>query len=269
MSRSGRTLIIVLACLCAALVTGTRALARPQLPTLEVGINEKLGAQVPADIAFVDEKGDTVKIGDLVDRPTLVSLVYYTCPSVCRPLLEEVTSMLGKLEKLDMEPNRDYRMISISFDATDSPAGSARVKDEYYRNLPDGFPRDGWTFLTGDSSSVAAFTQAVGFAFKKTGGDFAHPTTLVVLSKDRTITRYLTGSEYLPLDIKMALVEAREGRIGTTIVKFYKFCFSYDPKGEKFVLNATRVVGLSTLVGVAAVVVFVSASGRRREKKVH
>jgi protein SCO1/2 len=234
-----------------------------------VGINEKLGAQVPADIAFVDEKGDTVKLGDLVDRPTLVSLVYYTCPSVCRPLLEEVTSMLGKLEKLDMEPNRDYRMITISFDATDSPAGSARVKDEYYRNLPDGFPRDGWTFLTGDSSSVAAFTHAVGFAFKKTGGDFAHPTTLVVLSKDRTITRYLTGSEYLPLDIKMALVEAREGRIGTTIVKFYKFCFSYDPQGEKFVLNATRVVGLSTLVGVAAVVVFVSASGRRREKKVH
>lgn len=251
------------------LCAGLRALARPPLPTLEVGINEKLGGTVPADIPFVDEKGDTVKFGDLVDRPTLVSLVYYTCPSVCRPLLEEVTSMLGKIQKLDMQPNRDYRMITISFDVTDSPAGSARVKDEYYRNLPDGFPRDGWTFLTGDSASVAAFTDAVGFGFRKSGKDFAHPTTLVVLSKDRTITRYLTGSEYLPLDIKMALVEAREGRIGPTIVKFYKYCFSYDPKGEKFVLNATRVVGLSTLVGVAAIAVFVSASGRRREKKVH
>jgi protein SCO1/2 len=251
------------------LVSGARVLARPQMPTLEVGINEKLGAQVPGNISFVNEHGDTVKIGDLVDRPTLVSLVYYTCPSVCRPLMEEVTTMLGKLEKMDMEPNRDYRMVSISFDKTDSPAGSARIKDEYYRHLPEGYPRDGWTFLTGDSASVAAFTNAVGFAFKKAQGGFAHPTTLVVLSKDRKITRYLTGSEYLPLDIKMALVEAREGRIGPTIVKFYKFCFSYDPKGEKFVLNATRVVGLSTLLGVACVVAFVSVSGRRREKKVH
>jgi protein SCO1/2 len=245
------------------------SLARAGLPVLEVGINENLGERVPENISFVDERGDTVKFGALVDRPTLVSLVYYTCPSVCRPLLEEVTTMLGKLERIDMQPNRDYRMITISFDDTDSPAGSARLKDEYYAHLPQGYPRDAWTFLTGDSASVAAFTQAVGFAFKRNATGFAHPTTLVVLSRDRKITRYLTGSEYLPLDIKMALVEAREGRIGPTITKFYKFCFSYDPKGEKFVLNATRVVGLSTLVGVAAVVLFVSASGRRREKKVH
>ena len=268
MSRSGQNLIIVLVCLCAPWFA-SQASAHATLPTLEVGINEKLGAQVPGDISFVDERGDTVKLGDLVDRPTLVSLVYYTCPSVCRPLLTEVTDMLGKLEKIDMQPNRDYRMITISFDNTDSPAGSARVKEEYYKNLPNGFPRDAWTFLTGDSASVAAFTEAVGFAFKRNATGFAHPTTLVVLSKNRKITRYLTGSEYLPLDIKMALFEAKDGRVGPTIVKFYKYCFSYDPKGEKFVLNATRVVGLSTLVGVAAVVLFVSASGRRREKKVH
>lgn len=224
---------------------------------------------MPGDITFVNERGDTVRLEELVDRPTLVSLVYYTCPSVCRPLLTEVTTMLGKLQKIDMQPNRDYRMITISFDPTDSPAGSARVKDEYYHGLPEGFPRDAWTFLTADSAAVAAFTQAVGFGFKKSGKDFAHPTTLVVLSRDRTITRYLTGAEYLPLDIKMALVEAREGRIGTTIVKFYKFCFSYDPAGEKFVLNATRLVGLGTLVGVAAIVGFVFVSGRRRGKKVH
>jgi protein SCO1/2 len=239
------------------------------LPTLEVGINEKLGDRVPGDISFVNEHGDTVTLEQLVDRPTLVSLVYYTCPSVCRPLLTEVTSMLGKLQKVDMQPNRDYRMITISFDPTDSPAGSARVKDEYYHALPDGFPRDAWTFLTADSASVAAFTGSVGFAFKKFEKDFAHPTTLVVLARDRTITRYLTGSEYLPLDIKMALVEAREGKIGATIVKFYKFCFSYDPSGQKFVLNATRLVGLGTLAGVAAILGFVFVAGRRREKKVN
>jgi protein SCO1/2 len=270
LTRSGNTLLTIgLACLGAILLAGAPAQARPELPTLEVGLNERLGERVPGDLAFVNEHGDTVHLEELVDRPTLVSLVYYTCPSVCRPLLTEVTTMLGKLQSVDMQPNRDYRMITISFDATDSPAGSARVKDEYYRALPNGFPRDAWTFLTADSAGVAAFTDAVGFAFKKTGKDFAHPTTLVVLSRDRTITRYLTGSEYLPLDIKMALIEAREGRIGATIVKFYKFCFSYNPSGEKFVLNATRLVGVGTFVGVAAILGFVFVSGRRREKKVH
>jgi len=270
LARSENTLLIGLLCLVGiALVATPAASSRRQRPPLEVGINEKLGDRVPGDLAFVDEQGDTVMLAQLVDRPTLISLVYYTCPSICRPLLDEVTTMLAKLESIDMRPNRDYRMLTISFDATDSAAGSARLKDEYTRQLPGGFPKDAWTFLTGDSATIAAFTQSVGFGFKKSGEDFAHPTTLVVLSKERTITRYLTGAEYLPLDIKLALIEAREGKIGPTIVKFYKFCFSYDPSGQKFVLNATRVVGLSTLVGVVAIVAFVAASGRRRENKVH
>lgn len=246
------------------------AWAEPDLP-VEVGLNEHLGDTVPGDLRFIAESGDTVVLRDLIDRPTIVTLVYYTCPSICRPLLNEVASTLAKLEAVDMQPNRDYRVITISFDQFDSAAGSTRLKDEYYRQLPGTFPRDAWTFLTADSLTIARFTQAVGFGFKRNDNDpdFAHPTSLIVLSPEGKITRYLVGAEYLPLDIKLALIEAREGRIGATIVKFYKFCFSYDPSGEKFVLNATRVVGLSTLVGIAMIVVFVSASGRRREKKVH
>ncbi len=241
---------------------------QPEAP-LEIGLTEHLGDTVPLDLKLVAEDGQTVVLRDLVDRPTLVSLVYYTCPSVCRPLLNEAATMLGKLQAVDMQPNRDYRVLTISFDNTDSPDGSTRLKEEYYRSLPNGFPRDAWTFLTADSATIAAVTQAVGFGFKREGSDFAHPTTLVVLSPDGKITRYLTGSEYLPLDIKMALIEARQGKVGATIVKFYKFCFSYDPSGERFVLNSTRIVGLSTLAGVAGIVLFVTASNRRREKKVH
>ncbi len=241
---------------------------RAPLDPLKIGLTEHLGDKANTDLRFVAENGDTVTLKDLVDRPMLVSLVYYTCPSICRPLLNEVADMLGKLEKVDMQPGRDYRMLTISFDETDSPEGSTRLKDEYYRKLPDGFPRDSWTFLTADSATIAAFTQSVGFGFQRAATDFAHPTTLVVLAPDGKITRYLTGSEYLPLDIKMALIEAREGRIGATVVKFYKFCFSYDPSGEKFVLKTTRIVGLSTLAGVAGIVLFVSAANRRREKKV-
>ncbi len=272
MERTPKTTLVIVS-ICAALTAAVGAFsvksasARNEVDPLKIGLTERLGDSVPKDLRFIAENGDTVTLGSLIDRPTLVSLVYYTCPSICRPLLDEVASMLGKLQAIDMQPGRDYRMLTISFDETDSPAGSTRLKDEYYRSLPDGFPREAWTFLTADSATIAALTQSVGFGFQRAEKDFAHPTTLVVLSPEGKITRYLTGSEYLPLDIKLSLIEAREGKIGATIVKFYKFCFSYDPSGEKFVLKTTRIVGLSTLVGVAGIVLFVTAS-RRREKKV-
>lgn len=270
MEQSPIRLLIPLLIAVLPLADAAAVYAEPDLP-VEVGLNEHLGDTVPGDLRFVSETGDTVALADLIDRPTIVTLVYYTCPSICRPLLTEVAGMLAKLEAVDMQPNRDYRVVTISFDQFDSPAGSTRLKDEYYRQLPGSFPRDAWTFLTADSVTIARFTQAVGFGFKRNANDpdFAHPTSLIVLSPEGKITRYLVGAEYLPLDIKLALIEAREGRVGATIVKFYKFCFSYDPSGEKFVLNVTRVVGLSTLVGIAAIVVFVTASGRRRKEKVH
>jgi protein SCO1/2 len=235
-------------------------------PEGTAGIDEQLGGYVPMDLVLVNEDGDSVKIGDLIDRPTIVSLVYYSCPSVCRPLLDEVTDMLGKLQDIDMTPGDDYRVLTISFDDTDSPAGSARLKNEYYDRLPDGFPAQAWTFLTGDAEAVARFTESVGFRFRRAGEDFAHPTTLVILSPDGKITRYMYGAEYLAVDLKMAVLEARKGVVGPTIARFLKFCFSYDPEGRRFVLNTTRVVGLSTLIGLVSFAIFLKASGKRRKE---
>lgn len=240
----------------------------PATAIAEAGIDEQLGGYVPLDDVFLNEKGDSTKLGDLIDRPTIVSLVYYTCPSVCRPLLAEVTKMLGKLQQMDMRPGEDYRVVTISFDDTDSPQGSARLKNEYYEQLPNGFPASAWTFLTGDSASIARFTDSVGFHFRRAGEDFAHPTTLVILSPQGKITRYMYGSEYLPVDLKMALAEAKKGIAGPTIARFLKFCFSYDPKGRTLVLNITRIVGLSTIIGIVTVALFITASGKRRKEKV-
>jgi len=231
------------------------------------GIEERLGEYVPMELELVDETGHAVRLGDIVDRPTIVSLVYYECPSVCRPLLQEVSTMLGKLTDMNLVPGKDYRVLTISFDDTDSPEGSARLKKEYYHSLPDGFPADAWTFLTGDSSAVHDFTESVGFSFKRSGKDFAHPTTLIVLSPEGKITRYLFGAQYLPNDIRLALLEASQGRVGPTIAKFFQFCFSYDPEGRKYVLNITRVVGASMLFGIAGFVIFLTASGRKRQVK--
>jgi protein SCO1/2 len=271
----GSTLVVFI-CLCigaGSVVAATDAVAAVRPPALDgtgsAGIDEHLGATVPMDLVLVDEKGDSVRLGDLIDRPTIVSLVYYSCPSVCRPLLDEVSVMLGKLQALNMEPGEDYRVLTISFDDTDSPEGSARLKKEYYQQLPEGFPAEAWTFLTGDAASVKRFTDSVGFTFKRAGEDFAHPTTLVILSPDGKITRYMYGAEYLPLDLKMALYEAQKGITGPTIARFLKFCFSFDPEGHRYVLNATRLVALSTVIGLLGFAVFLKRSGKRRRAGHH
>jgi protein SCO1/2 len=249
-------------------LTASPAPAQDFAATSGAGIDEKLGDYVPLDLVLVDEMGDSVRLGSLIDRPTIVTLVYYTCPSVCRPLLNEVSDMLGKLMELKLRPGEDYRVLTISFDEHDGPEGSARLKKEYLNQLPDGFPGEAWVFLTGDVESIHKFTESVGFYFKRSGDDFAHPTTLVVLSPQGKITRYLYGAEYLPLDLKMALYEASEGRVGPTIARMLKFCFSYDPKGRKYVLNLTRVIGTGMIISLIGFAVFLAAAGRRRAKEI-
>lgn len=270
MEQAAKTYLVAL-CLSVAVAVASTVWAVPTPPgsPLKIGLTEQLGHYVPEDLHFVADTGDTVRLGDLIDRPVLLTLVYYHCPSICRPLLDEVASNLGQLEQVDVMPGRDYRVLTVSFDPNDSATGSARIKEQYLHKLPADFPRDQWTFLTGDSTSIAKLTQAVGFGFQrnKLDSDFTHPTTLIILSPKGKVTRYMLGSEYLPLDIKLALIEARHGTVGTTIVKFYKLCFSYDPASHKFALNATRVVGASTLIGVAGILIFVAASGRRRRRE--
>ena len=236
-------------------------------PVGSAGIEEKLGEYIPKDLLLVNEEGDSVQLGSLIDRPTILTLVYYTCPSVCRPLLNEVSGVLGKLLELKMKPGEDYQVVTISFDEHDGPAGSARLKKEYMNQLPDGFPNDAWTFLTADAATIERFTAAVGFQFKRVGDDFAHPATLIVLSPDGKITRYLYGAEYLPLDLKMAIYEASEGRVGPTVARMLKFCFSYDPEGRKYVLNLTRVVGTGMIFSLIGFAIFLGVAGRRRAKE--
>jgi protein SCO1/2 len=263
--RRRTTLTLVLLTLA---LSATAVAAQQSGGTAGAGIDEKLGELIAKDIVLIDEKGDSVRLGDVVDRPTIITLVYYNCPSVCRPLLNEMSAMLAKLLDLKMKPGEDYRVVTISFDEHDGPAGSARLKNEYMHQLPDGFPGDAWVFLTGDAVAIQQFTQSVGFAFKRVGEDFVHPATLVVLSPEGKITRYLYGAEYLPLDLKMAVYEASEGRVGPTIAKMLKFCFSYDPEGRQYVLNLTRIVGTVMILSLVGFAVFLTAAGKRRSKEV-
>lgn len=212
---------------------------------LAVGIDEQLGTIIPLDATFTDKNGATVRLRDLVDKPTIVSLVYYRCPSICKPLLSGVAEVLGKL---DMKPGEEYRVVTVSFDTGDKPEDSRRMERNYVTGIGKPFPEGGWTFLTGDSANIALLTDAVGFRYRRSGDGFAHPGCLIVLSPEGKIARYLYGLSFLTFDIKMALLEASQGRVTPTIAKVLLYCFSYDAEGQRYVMSITRVGGAGILL---------------------
>jgi protein SCO1/2 len=226
----------------------------------EVGIEEKLGEQVPLDASFFDETGQPVNLKSLINKPTILMLVYYRCPGICSPLMNSVSVVI---DKMDMEPGKDYNLISISFDPTETYVTAAPKKFNYFDQMKKKIPADSWRFLTGDSINIARVTNAVGFHFKKQGNDYMHGTTIIALSPEGKVTRYLYGIDFLPLDVKLALTEASEGRTGPGINKLLKICFAYDPASGKYVLSMTRVIGGGMLL---AVLVFVLVLTVKKKK---
>ncbi len=235
-------------------------------PEPEIGLVEHLGEYVPLDLKFVNEQGDTVVLRDVIDKPTVVSLVYFNCPGICSPLL---SGKVDVLDRLDMKPGVDYQALTISFDPTDTPKLARAKKRNYFKAFRRGpFPEDAWLWLTGDSASIKKFTDAVGFKYKKEGREFIHAGLLTVLSPTGKISRYLRGIEYQPFDLKMAILEASQGKTGPTISKLLLYCFSYDPAGKKYVFNFMRVFGTAFLVVLVLFVGFLTYQGNLRKKKV-
>ena len=226
-----------------------------------IGIHEKLGQIIPLDLTFRDEMDHPVSLKKLIDHPTILALVYYSCPDVCSFLLH---NLAGTLNQLPVEPGKEYRVIAVSFDETEKPELAREKKKLYLSMIEKPFPEDGWRFLTGDQENMQKLADSVGFRFKKEGKAFQHPLALIILSPDGKITRYLYGMEFLPFDLKMAILEASEGRVGPTISKVLRFCFSYDPKGRKYVFNTLRVTGIVTFVCAFAFILFLVFKNRRR-----
>lgn len=222
-------------------------LGAEEQPGQEIGIDEKLDQQIPLDLNFIDENGKPVSLKQLFTKPTILTLVYYRCPGICSPLLSGVSDMV---DKLDMEMGRDYNIITISFDPGENYETAEGKKQNYLDNMKKKIPESGWHFLTGDSLSIAKLTDAIGFRYKRQGNDFAHSAVITILSQDGKVARYLYGINFLPLDVKLALTEASEGKSGPTINKFLKLCYSYDPEGRKYVINLTRIAGGMTLIAI-------------------
>jgi len=225
-----------------------------------MGIDQKLGQYVPLDLTFNDETGHPVMLRQIIQKPTILALIYLHCPNVCSLLLQNLADVLNKLPG---EPGKEYTILSLSFDEMEKPNLALQKKKTYLKMIEKPFPEDAWRFLTGDRENIHKLTDAVGFHFKRVGDDFEHPVALIILARDGKIVRYMYGADPLPFDLKLALVEASQGKIGPAISKIARFCFSYDPKGKKLVFNMLKVTGTVTLFFALSFVVFLLFKGRR------
>jgi protein SCO1/2 len=230
-----------------------------------VQLSEKLGSIIPLDLTFIDEQGKPVVLKDLINKPTVLTLVYYRCPGICSPLLHELASVV---DKCDLTPGVDYNLITISFDVregTDLAQNTGNAIRESLKNKK--VTPETWRFMTGDAENIRKITNAVGFEFKSDKEDFVHPTVVIFLGKDGKITRYLNGLEFLPADMKMAVIDASQGRARNFMHKLQRFCFSYDSDRRSYELQINRVILLGTLAFVAIFGVFLVVRGRIHHKK--
>ncbi len=229
----------------------------------EIGVVEHLDEYLPKDIYIVNEDSQRVVLTDLIDKPTVLNFVYFRCPGICSPLMEGLAEVM---DKSDMTPGVDYQVLTISFDPTETLDLAKRKKTNYLNlvNKKEEIAR-GWKFFISDSASIAKATNAVGFKYKRQGNDFLHAASVMVISPDGKITRYLNGLYFLPFEFKMAIIEANKGQSGPTINKVLQFCYSYDPTGQTYVLNVTKITG--TLILFIALILFLYLIFKPKKKK--
>ncbi len=231
---------------------------------VEIGVVEHLDEFLPDSISLINENGDQVWLSDVIDKPTVINFVYYRCPGICSPLMEAVASVM---DKSDLVPGKDYQVLTISFDPNETIDLGIRKKSNYLNLMTNKVEeaKKGWLFFTSDSSSIARATNATGFKYKRTGNDYLHAASLTVVSQNGKITRYLNGLYFLPFEWKMAIVEASKGHSGPTLNKVLNYCFSYDPEGQTYVMNVTKVSG--TLILFFAVVLLLVLIFKSKKKK--
>jgi protein SCO1/2 len=230
----------------------------------EIAIDEKLGSYIPLDIPFYNENGDTVVLKDLIDRPAVIAPVYLSCTNTCPILLMGLADVV---EKSKMKAGKDYRILVVSFDERDTPQLAAEKKKEY---VPAAKVRDrenDWMFLTGPAASIHKFTGAVGFQYREEEEGFSHPVTLIFISSDGKIVRYLYGATFLPFEFEMAVTEASRGRVISLAKKALLYCMSYDAGQRKYVFNLLRVVATVMIVTLVSFFLYLVISGRKYKKE--
>jgi protein SCO1 len=229
-----------------------------QLPTVlqKVGVSQRLNQQLPLDAAFVDESGKAVKLGDYFGKhPAILSLVYYTCPMLCSEELDGITS---SLEMVKLTPGKDFDVVVISIDPSDTPEQAAKSKALYVKRYGRPETAAGWHFLTGQRPAIDAVTNAVGFGYVRVPGpdgklsQFAHASSIEIVTPEGKLAQYYLGVEYSPKDMLLGLIDASGNKIGSPVANILTYCYHYDPNINKHSLIIARVVQLGGMITVAS-----------------
>jgi protein SCO1/2 len=241
-----------------------------QLPTVlqTVQVTQHLNGQLPLDAAFVDDHGQPVTLGTYFDgkHPAVVSLVYYNCPMLCS---EEMDGLTSALEMVRLVPGKDFQVVIISIDPSETPELAARKKAFYVKRYGHPETANGWHFLTGQKPAIDATSKAVGFGYVRVPGpdgqltQFAHASSIEIATPQGKLAQYYLGVEYSPKDVLLGLVEASGNKIGSPVANILTYCYHYDPQHNKHSLIVARAVQLGGIVTVASLGSFIFLMFRR------
>jgi protein SCO1/2 len=237
----------------ASALAQTNSATPPTLPG-KVAITQKLDAQLPLDLMLRDETGRVVHLSEYFNhgKPVLVNFMYYRCPMLCPVVMDGVTSALTELR---FDIGKEFDVVTVSIDPRDTPAQAMMKKDQYVKHYGRFGAANGWHFLTGPESAIKRLTNTVGFqyAYDPKTDQFAHGTALIAATAQGRVSRYLFGFEYKPRDLRLALVEASAGKIGTATDSILLLCYHYDPATGRYsrsAMNFVRAGGVATMLGL-------------------
>ncbi len=236
----------------------------------EVGIDQKLNEQLPLDLVFRNEKGESVKLADYFGKkPVMISLVYYECPMLCNQILN---GMISAFRVMNFSPGKEFDVVTVSFDSRENASHATNKKKIYVDYLPEvkrAGATAGWHFLTGDDANIKKLTEAIGFrySFDAATNQFAHGSAIFVATPEGKLARYFYGIEYAPKDLRLGLIEASANKIGSPMDKLMLYCYHYDPATGKYgatVINLIRMGGVLTLVAILGMFVVMRRRGNSR-----
>jgi protein SCO1/2 len=220
-----------------------------------VGLDQRLGDAVPLDLQLRDETGARVHLRDYIhDQPVILTLVYTNCPNLCPLVLD---GLFRALRAISLTLGEDFRMLTVSIDPHDIPEQAAALQHRYLQRYKRAGAAHGWHVLTGDTDAIQRLTEAVGFryTYDATQDQYAHASGIMILTPQGVLARYIFGVEYVPRDLRLALVEAAHGSIGTPVDQLLLYCYHYDPQTGKYglvIMNVVRLAGLLTVLSLGA-----------------
>ena len=250
--------------------------AQDKMPAVlhDVTIAQHLDRQLPLNAAFTDEAGRAVHLGDYFrgNRPAILALVYYKCPMLCS---EELSGLVGALEMVHFNPGKDFDVVIASIDPTETPADAAKKKRELMKRYDRPADVNGWHLLTGPESSITALAAATGFGYTRTSGpdgkmnQYAHASAIQIITPHGRIAQYYMGVEYSPNDIRLGLVEASEGHIGSPVENILTYCYRYDPAHSTHTLLIVRIIQAACTATMILLFGYMLINFRRDRRRAH